>query len=48
MHLIPTEESETPAVTEAGEEAEEANANVFKDLDSVISEGGANLSSGQR
>ena len=38
VHLIPSEDSE--------QSPDEVNANVFRDLDSVVSEGGENFSTG--
>jgi hypothetical protein len=44
VHLIPASSSEPSTPTPVDEEAE--NENVFKNLDSAVSEGGENFSTG--
>ena len=47
VHLIPSEEDER-AREARGEGEEEENANVFKDLNMTVSEGGDNFSTGEK
>lgn len=47
VHLIPPVESEAASVTRDAD-GDEVNSNVFRNLDSVVSENGENFSQGQR
>lgn len=47
VHLLPPEGTVTPAPSISGAD-EEVNANVFKNLDSVVSENGENFSQGEK
>jgi ABC-type multidrug transport system fused ATPase/permease subunit len=50
VHLIPSEDNEptSSSTSSSTVDANGVNANVFKDLDTAVTEGGKNFSQGQR
>lgn len=48
VHLLKEDEGPGPSSSREGDEEEERNENVFKDLSNPVSEGGDNFSTGEK